>query len=442
MEIGTGTSAMLWGLASAVSLPLGAALGLKWPPRRRLGSALTAFGAGALLFALSIELFGHVPHHVHEHGRLAILATLAGALGGGITFDILNQFLNNRGAFLRRLSSARDHVFRKRLDRTKQLIEELGKVDVLREVPPPLMAKLIDEVEEVCLLPGHEFFRQGDPADAMYFIVSGEVEIVRHHDGGPDATIARLGANETFGEMSLLRDAPRSAEARAATKVRVFRLEKSDFGAMLAESAELRLSLKKLTDARIDALSETDPDVEGSDWRDSILDHLSTANQSVTVEDIMNERPAVSSGSAAMAIWLGILIDGIPESLVIGMLATSATGMSLSFIAGVFLANLPEAMSSAVSMRSSGMGITKVMMMWGSICLLTGIGALLGALLMPAHPEGWHFYGVLFIEAFAAGAMLTMIAETMLPEAFEQGGAIVGLSTLAGFLTTLLVKVW
>lgn len=72
---------------------------------------------------------------------------------------------------------------------------------------------------------------------------------------------------------------------------------------------------------------------------------------------------------------------------------------------------------------------------------MTGVGAFLGALLLPAEPEGFMLYFVFGIEALAAGAMLSMIAETMLPEAFEQGGTIVGLSTLAGFLTTLFVKV-
>lgn len=442
MDLSIGTTALFWGLASAVSLPLGALLGLWWPPRRRLGSALTAFGAGALLFALTIELFGHVPHHVDSHGRVAILATLAGALSGGLVFDVLNQYLNNRGAFLRRLSSARSYVFRKRMARTRRLVQELSRVDVLRQVPPSLMAKLIDEVEEECVLPGHVFFREGDRAAAMYFVVSGEVDILRHQGGQPDVPIARLGANEVFGEMSLLRDAPRSAGARARTNVRVYRLDRADFDEILAASPDLQRSLAQLTSKRIDALAVSDPEIQREAWREGILQNLTTANDAVTVEDILNEHPDPGHASAAMAIWLGILIDAVPESLVIGMLASSASGMSPSFIAGVFLANLPEAMSSAVSMRSSGMGVWRILLMWGSICLITGAGAFLGVSIIPAHTEGWHFYGVLFIEAFAAGAMLTMIAETMMPEAFERGGAIVGLSTLAGFLTTLLVKVW
>jgi zinc transporter ZupT len=140
-----------------------------------------------------------------------------------------------------------------------------------------------------------------------------------------------------------------------------------------------------------------------------------------------------------MAIWLGIAIDGIPESLVIGTLAIGPEGMSLAFIVGVFLANLPEAMSSAVSMRKNGMSRRRILTMWGSLCLLTGVGAWLGAVMFPPEPQGYVFFIKLAIEALAAGAMLTMIAETMLPEAFEEGGSIIGFATLCGFLAALAV---
>ncbi len=78
---------------------------------------------------------------------------------------------------------------------------------------------------------------------------------------------------------------------------------------------------------------------------------------------------------------------------------------------------------------------------WGSVCVMTGIGAYLGATLFPANPTGSLYYFVIGIEGLAAGAMLTMIAETMMPEAFEQGGSVVGMSTLCGFLAALCVKV-
>ncbi|MDP6959416.1 MAG: hypothetical protein QF645_11470, partial [Planctomycetota bacterium] len=114
---------------------------------------------------------------------------------------------------------------------------------------------------------------------------------------------------------------------------------------------------------------------------------------------------------------------------------------SLAFIVGVFLANFPEAMSSAVTMKNGGMKVTRIFWMWFSLTILTAVGALVGALILPVHPVGWHLYAVFAIEGLAGGAMLTMITQTMLPEAFERGGGpVVGLSTLAGFLAAMSVK--
>jgi zinc transporter ZupT len=141
----------------------------------------------------------------------------------------------------------------------------------------------------------------------------------------------------------------------------------------------------------------------------------------------------------AVAIWLGISIDAIPESLIIGQMAGSAGGVSLAFIVGVFLANFPESLSSAVAMRAHGISKRRIMTMWTSLVALTAMGAAAGTLLFPEDTHGEQLYVVLTIEGLAAGAMLTAIAETMLPEAYEQGGALVGFATLCGFLVALCV---
>jgi zinc transporter ZupT len=174
---------------------------------------------------------------------------------------------------------------------------------------------------------------------------------------------------------------------------------------------------------------------------DKILRHLKRRDE----EGRGRGPPGRSEFAAATAIWLGIALDGIPESLVIGMLVVAAAAegstISLAFILGVFMANLPEALSSAVTMRQGGMKTARVLWMWMSLFIMTAVGASIGAAVFPAHPEGWVVYLIFAIEGLAGGAMLTMIAETMLPEAFEQGGGtIVGLSTLAGYLAALSVK--
>jgi len=164
-----------------------------------------------------------------------------------------------------------------------------------------------------------------------------------------------------------------------------------------------------------------------------------------TIKDLDEEhelhKTHAHPSSAAMAIWLGILIDGVPESIVIGKLAVQPGGVSISFIVGVFMANMPEAISSAVSMHHSGMSIRKVMLMWTSITVITGLGAATAAAVVPSNmSEDWHL-GMSAIEGLAGGAMLTVIAETMLPEAFEQGGHYAGFSCLCGFLVTLFTAI-
>jgi len=138
-----------------------------------------------------------------------------------------------------------------------------------------------------------------------------------------------------------------------------------------------------------------------------------------------------------MAIWMGIMLDGIPESIVIGSSLLLHPTMSLSLLAGLFLSNFPEALSSSVGMKKQKMSNIKILLMWSSIMLITGIGAFAGNVFFENVSHGTFA----LVDGMAAGAMLTMIAETMLPEAYHIGGSVTGLATLGGFLATLLFKV-
>ena len=440
MDLSVGATAFSWGILSAISLPLGAFLGVWLNPKKKVNSVCMAFGAGALLFALTIELFGHVPHHVEEHGNSALFVTIAGALVGGLLFDLLNSILSDRGAFLRRISIARHYVAHLKRKNTERLIKELSGVKILTGLHPEQMAELVQRITKKTFSQGEMIFRQGDDAEEMFFIVKGEVEII-HRKEGETERLALLKVYDTFGELGILSGYPRSADAVAKTDICVYSIFQSDFEHFLRENQQLQSDLKSLATSRLHNSSLRSSKQFDEKWRDETLTRLDSLGVPVSNEEILAEGQECSRGNAAMAIWLGILIDGIPESLVIGMLAVSSGGISLGFIAGVFLANLPEAMSSAVSMRVNNMSLKKIYMMWASICLITGIGAFLGAIMFPEDPTGEFFYFVVGIESVAAGAMLTMIAETMLPEAFEQGGTIVGLATLGGFLAALTVKV-
>ena len=164
------------------------------------------------------------------------------------------------------------------------------------------------------------------------------------------------------------------------------------------------------------------------------------------------EKAHASHGNAAIAIWLGNLLDGLPESFVVGtvLMATVTTtlnaGTPLVFwdvlpytlLAGLFLSNLPEALSSSAQMRMQGMSVQRILAMWLSLVLMTGIAAALGAVMGEWVPHN----AMVFIEGLAAGAMLTMICAAMLPEATHLANPNwVGLATLSGFFAALLFKV-
>lgn len=136
--------------------------------------------------------------------------------------------------------------------------------------------------------------------------------------------------------------------------------------------------------------------------------------------------------NVALAIWLGIALDGIPESLVIGG-SIEGSSVSVALVGGLFLANLPESMSSAAVMKKQGSSNTLILGMWISLMILTAVGAAFGNIFIAdASP---HLRAVL--EGIAAGAMLAMIAQTMLPEAYDHGGWLTGLMTVVGFLAAI-----
>jgi ZIP family zinc transporter len=135
------------------------------------------------------------------------------------------------------------------------------------------------------------------------------------------------------------------------------------------------------------------------------------------------------SGSGA-AIAVGALLDGVPESLVLGLSLLGGGAVSTSVLAAVFISNVPEGLSSAAGMKRSGRSARYVFGVWGGIAVISGVSALLGNLLL----EGVSPQTEAVITAVAAGAILTMIADTMIPEAFERTHAWTGLITTLGFL--------
>lgn len=432
-------TALFWGAVSAVSLPLGAWVGITWRPHSKVVSTLMAFGAGALLFALSVELLGRVPELVHRIGAIALTAGVGGALSGGLLFDLLNQMLNNRGAFLRNLSNAKEYVARSKRRRAHRVLRKLSQLEAFRNVPPEELADLTKRVHRRQLVDGEKIFTPGDPSDEIYFVNKGRVRIHEPDEtGGHRETIVE--AFDSFGELGVLTHTPRSTTAEAEGDTVLYLLDRGDLREAAIGSETLRHALAQLATERAAKWRHHEGSPELDFLREEAEEDLDEMNMPLEERDFKEERDEMKQAAGVgMAIWLGIAIDAVPESLVIGTLASDAQGMSLAFIVGVFLANFPEAMSSAVSMRIAGFTKTRIALMWSSLCLLTAIGAALGAFLLTSAQQAGPSVMIVFIQGVAAGAMLTAIAETMLPEAFEQGGSIVGMATLCGFLAALIV---
>lgn len=145
---------------------------------------------------------------------------------------------------------------------------------------------------------------------------------------------------------------------------------------------------------------------------------------------------AVTASSGGAALVLGALLDGIPESAAIGISLLGGAGVSTAMVVAVFLSNIPESMSASTGLRASGRSTTWILALWAGVTAASTLSAVLGyALLGDAPPASMGF-----IQTFAAGAILTMVADTMVPEAVEHAGRLVGIVTVLGFAVSFFLS--
>lgn len=141
-------------------------------------------------------------------------------------------------------------------------------------------------------------------------------------------------------------------------------------------------------------------------------------------------------GGSATAIAIGALMDGIPESAAIGISLIEGGGVGIALVVAVFLSNVPEGLSSASGMKRAGKPTAHILALWSAVTVASAVAALLGYLFLAGASQDL----VAGIQAFAAGAILTMLASTMMPEAYEEGGEIVGIVTTVGFLISFVLS--
>ena len=146
-----------------------------------------------------------------------------------------------------------------------------------------------------------------------------------------------------------------------------------------------------------------------------------------------NNRVAIEASAQTRMVIpmvLAIILDGVPESIVIGLGIFESKGVvSLAMLVAVFISNFPEAIAGSTGMKAGGWGRKKIILLWLTIAVVCALATVAGYTLFSGASDRW----LAFIQSFAGGAILMMLANSMMPEAFEHGGKLAGVFTVLGF---------
>jgi ZIP family zinc transporter len=147
---------------------------------------------------------------------------------------------------------------------------------------------------------------------------------------------------------------------------------------------------------------------------------------------------AGDEGGAAggLQIVLGAVLDGIPESVVLGASLVGGAGVSVPMLAAVLISNIPEGIGASADLLAAGRSRWSVARLWLIVVGASAIAAALGYALLRDAPMEL----VATAQTFAAGAIIAMLAESMIPEAYKEGGRAVGLATALGFAVSALLS--
>jgi zinc transporter ZupT len=367
--------AWLFGTLSGLSLPIGAILGVLFSPvSPKICALMMAFGAGALLFAVTVELYGHALREVEKErlGLIEMFTTIFGALCGAAFYLVINKWLEDH---FDQQEDADDAM--SAAASTKTLSDFNDEDDVEGQ------SSLSPTVQTV------------------------KLPTKKHKEGGG----ARGGLVSALKDQEKIEEERKEYDMKSNAKAGWKKL-KSHVKIMGVTS-----HIRKLTDN--EEMAKIRP-------REKILRAV------ISPEDVRHAK------SVAFALFLGLLVDGVPEGILMGFL--SAEGhLTPVLLVSLFVANFPEAFSSASLLIKAQMPIYVIVGMWTSLCCL--VGCLCGAscyLLLyffPAygaahgHDEhGGHtlpftvLLGISLVEGLTGGSMIACISAVMLPEAFEQSG--------------------
>jgi CRP-like cAMP-binding protein len=424
---------ILVGLLTTSSSMVGAAIGLYAPLSKRVLACILAFAAGSLISALAIELAYKAAIELHHHGFDAHSAWqfIAGGFAcGAVVYFATSLFLEKRGAAVRHPTQFREYALARKHEQTKELIGLLAKCDLLRHLPAEAIEQILPSVRKHRVNAGEVVFRAGDPADALYIVARGSVEVVADSPGeagGAGVAIAKLEPGTAFGEMGLISGGARTATIRTVTGADLLEIGREDFNALIAADPIMARAVHLLSHERAIRnlrAGGSDP----STWA-SVASHSLENISRAEVNKMLRE----AGRGAGMAIVLGNILDTIPGCLVIGANFNGLANLSLTLILGMFLGGIPEAAASAVMLTRAGYKAKVIFALWATVLLAGMSAAALGKVFI-GSPES---LAAVFCQAVAGGAVLALVAHTMIPEAIHEGGSLVVLPTVAGFLFAL-----
>lgn len=177
----------------------------------------------------------------------------------------------------------------------------------------------------------------------------------------------------------------------------------------------------------------------------ALLDRMAAQSPKRTGRDPQDVVPGAHAKSetkaeaaiSGTALLVGTVLDGIPENAAIGIgLSAEGSNLGLVLLFAVFLSNLPSSISSTIGMRQEGRSPGYIITVWGVVAVACTLSTVAGYSLLQGLPP--NYIGAML--ALAAGGILAMLADTMMPEAFENGGPAVALSTAVGFMCAFLLS--
>lgn len=434
----------LAGLA-AFSLPLGAVVSVVFRPPTRLVAIVMAFGSGALIHAVVTELAVHpATEMVAQHGYEAVFTWLVLAVGfllGGLLYVGVNWLVERGGGGLHRRRRVRTQALEEKRTRAAPILEALSRSEIARCLSPDEAEEILPFLRRVEVRPGEVVFRRGDPSDALYLVERGAFEVRRNH-GSPTAgheaaepgeSVAVVGPGEAVGGLGMLGGQPRTTTLVARDAGALLTLTRADFDHVVSRLPRLRSVVADLVTRQLLASAHQTGASDPDEWQRIAVGSIQHLTRS-EVEAAAEKRTAESS---PLAIFIGALQDGIPESVAIGATFGGLASLSPTFLVAVFLSNLPEAVGGTSALLKTGFSVRRVLTMWAGLVVGSAVAGWIGYEALHGGPPA----AIAFLGALAGGGVVAMLATTMMPEAYESGRAGVAPATIVGFLSSLFLAV-